>query len=99
MAESVEFSVDISGLAYDFSGTTFEFDESDKGEGRISKMVRSREEYSNWQFYILVLSASILLTLVLKQLFNVCGTKRSKIAIDKWTLLDCLNAGLNIFAY
>lgn len=47
---------------------------------------------------MLILSSSLLLQIVLRGIFNVL-TKKQGVQIDKWSIMDALNAVLNIFAF
>lgn len=53
-------------------------------------------EYVNWNFFALFFSGGLILQLLLKILYNICGKK--KISFDKWTIMDSLSAILNIAA-
>ena len=44
------------------------------------------------------MSGSLLLQIILRAVFNVC-TKKKKVQIDKWSIMDAINAILNIFAF
>ena len=48
--------------------------------------------------WVLLLSASLFLQVVLRGLFNVC-TRRKKLQMDKWAFMDALNALLTIASF
>ena len=47
---------------------------------------------------MLILSASLLLQVVLRGVFNMC-TKKNKMQVDKWTIMDAFNAILTITSF
>lgn len=56
------------------------------------------QEYRGWELYLLILSGSLSMQIVLRGIFNVF-TRKMKVQIDKWTLMDLLNSVLNIVAF
>lgn len=82
---------------YDFAAVQFDF-KVETEEQRKQSVYSHREEYRTWEISVLILSSSLMLQLVLRAVFNIF-TKRKKVQIDKWCIMDAINSGLNIFAF
>ena len=87
---------DLSSSTYDFASVKWHYEELD-GDQYVAKMRNGLRKYGEWQLELFILSVSLLGQLFLKQVFNVCSKK--KIVIDKWTILDTINAVLNIVGF
>eukprot|EP00347_Sterkiella_histriomuscorum_P022855 403336899 len=87
---------DIGASLYDFSSVVFQQDDLTDKE-RFDKIAKNQVRYQNWEAYVLLLSCSLLFSLFLKQFFNLFS--KTKIAIDKWTLIDTLNGTMNIAGF
>lgn len=62
----------------------------------MNRIITSISDYVNWNLFALFFSCALLFQLLLKMLYNMCS--KTKISIDKWTLMDSLSAFLNVIA-